>query len=258
MKKTGIGFVICLAIYLGIFWKPESPNKKNHINSDHIGQKERPKFKKNSTHRRLNKKALRKKIKRYKNTETIPLSFFEEIYSLNSEPEKTGSANFRVRNSDGTVPERALIISPNCSMPPIVLKKTSPVVRIALPTECMLQAKRKDKSLWTFSEAVALLSEKDQEIELILPVEAAGGLGISHISHEKGYQIVRVFPETPADRMGLQPGQVIVEVDGQPTKELSQNEFMSWMSGPDGTSVEFTLMDHDGEENSLTLERQAF
>ncbi|MBO4314206.1 MAG: S41 family peptidase [Desulfovibrio sp.] len=68
------------------------------------------------------------------------------------------------------------------------------------------------------------------------------GVGIE-ISMENS-QVVVVTPieDTPAFRAGLQAGDIILSINGQPTQELSLQEVVSRIRGPKGTEVELTLL----------------
>lgn len=68
------------------------------------------------------------------------------------------------------------------------------------------------------------------------------GVGIE-ISLENG-QVVVVTPieDTPAFRAGVQPGDVILSIDGQPTQELSLQEVVSRIRGAKGSEVELTVL----------------
>ncbi len=73
------------------------------------------------------------------------------------------------------------------------------------------------------------------------------GVGIE-ISMENG-QVVVVTPieDTPAFRAGLQPGDVILSINGQPTQELSLQEVVSRIRGAKGTEVELTILHSDAK-----------
>ncbi|MDE5833304.1 MAG: S41 family peptidase [Desulfovibrio sp.] len=73
------------------------------------------------------------------------------------------------------------------------------------------------------------------------------GIGIE-ISVENG-QVVVVSPieDTPAFRAGLQPGDVILTIDGQPTQELSLQEVVSRIRGPKGSEVELGILHSDAK-----------
>jgi carboxyl-terminal processing protease len=57
---------------------------------------------------------------------------------------------------------------------------------------------------------------------------------------------VRVFPDSPAQRGGLQDGDAILEIDGEPTRPLSVSEAVGRIRGPEGTLVLLTIL--RGEE----------
>lgn len=73
------------------------------------------------------------------------------------------------------------------------------------------------------------------------------GVGIE-ISVENG-QVVVVTPieDTPAFRAGLQPGDVILSIDGHPAQELSLQEVVSRIRGAKGTEVELGILHSDAK-----------
>ncbi len=73
------------------------------------------------------------------------------------------------------------------------------------------------------------------------------GVGIE-ISLENG-QVVVVAPieDTPAFRAGLQPGDVILSIDGQPAQELSLQEVVSRIRGAKGSEVELGILHTDAK-----------
>ncbi len=73
------------------------------------------------------------------------------------------------------------------------------------------------------------------------------GVGIE-ISLENG-QVVVVTPieDTPAFRAGVQPGDVILSIDGQPAQELSLQEVVSRIRGAKGTEVELGILHSDAK-----------
>jgi len=96
------------------------------------------------------------------------------------------------------------------------------------------------------------------EVELVVPRERTGGLGVAITAHPDGIQAMKVYPGTPAWEMGLETGDVIVEVDGLPTAALTLDEFIEVMTGPEGTDVAFVLgweTDTGWGEEDLVLTR---
>lgn len=73
------------------------------------------------------------------------------------------------------------------------------------------------------------------------------GVGIE-ISQENG-QITVVTPieDTPAFRAGLQPGDIILSINGQPAQELSLQEVVSRIRGPKGSEVELVILHHESK-----------
>ena len=78
------------------------------------------------------------------------------------------------------------------------------------------------------------------------------GVGIE-ISLENG-QVIVVTPieDTPAFRAGLQPGDVILSIDGQPAQELSLQEVVSRIRGAKGSEVELTIL-HSNAKTPQTV-----
>lgn len=108
---------------------------------------------------------------------------------------------------------------------------------------CLLQGRRRDGLLWARSSwlEVDLFEGDVVEVELVVPTERTGGLGVQIQPHDEGVEVVRVWPGTPAALMGLQSGDVITAVDGLPSSALTMDEFIEVMTGPEGTEVEFEL-----------------
>ncbi|MEG2171847.1 MAG: S41 family peptidase [Desulfovibrionaceae bacterium] len=77
------------------------------------------------------------------------------------------------------------------------------------------------------------------------------GVGIE-ISMENN-QIIVVTPieDTPAFRAGVQPGDIILSINGQPTQELSLQEVVTRIRGPKGSPVELNLLRTDSKTPQL-------
>lgn len=82
-----------------------------------------------------------------------------------------------------------------------------------------------------------------------------GGLGIE-VGLEDGFiKVVSPIDDTPASTAGIQPGDLIVKIDGQPTKGLSMMEAVEKMRGKAGSKIELTLVRDGGRPFDLTLTR---
>jgi carboxyl-terminal processing protease len=81
-----------------------------------------------------------------------------------------------------------------------------------------------------------------------------GGIG----ARMRGPQatVVEVFPDTPAERAGLQPGDTIVAVDGQSATDLKLDEVIRLVRGTEGTPVVLRMQRAaSGRVEDLTLVR---
>ena len=59
--------------------------------------------------------------------------------------------------------------------------------------------------------------------------------------------VVTPIEDTPAFRAGVQPGDVILSIDGQPAQELSLQEVVSRIRGAKGTEVELGILHSDAK-----------
>jgi carboxyl-terminal processing protease len=69
-----------------------------------------------------------------------------------------------------------------------------------------------------------------------------GGIGLADIwvavnPNEVGFEILHLIANSPAFKAGLQPGDVIQAVDGNPTKDLSRDDVLVCTRGKPGTVV---------------------
>ncbi|MBK5929376.1 S41 family peptidase [Halochromatium salexigens] len=80
-----------------------------------------------------------------------------------------------------------------------------------------------------------------------------GGLGIE-VGMEDGFvKVIAPIDDTPAQRAGIQAGDLIVRIDGKPVKGMSLSDAVELMRGKPGSAIELTLM-RDGEAKPLRVE----
>lgn len=125
---------------------------------------------------------------------------------------------------------------------------------------CTLQAVRRDGLLFARStrESVELREGEIAYLQLELQSTRTGGVGVRFRPTHMGMQVLQVVPGTPAWESGLEPGDVIVSVDGTAVTELSANAFVEAMTGPVGSDVQFTVRypsDEGTEAETLTVQR---
>ncbi len=80
----------------------------------------------------------------------------------------------------------------------------------------------------------------------------AVGIGVSIALEEEGLRVMTVFPDTPASKAGIEPGDLILEADG---KKLTAP---TGMLGDEGTTVKVKVRKADGETKELSMVRQKF
>ena len=69
-----------------------------------------------------------------------------------------------------------------------------------------------------------------------------GGIGIEITIRDGVLTVVSPLEGTPAYELGIQAGDQILRVDGEPTKEMTLMEAVKKMRGPKGTNVVLTIM----------------
>ncbi|MER2261931.1 MAG: S41 family peptidase [Psychrobacillus sp.] len=84
------------------------------------------------------------------------------------------------------------------------------------------------------------------------------GIGISIEEHEKGIQIVSTFDGAPAKEAGIEPGDIILTVDGNSTERMSVQQASSLITGKAGTKVNIEVLKITGEKQSYILTRKSF
>jgi len=79
-----------------------------------------------------------------------------------------------------------------------------------------------------------------------------GGLGIE-VGMEDGFvKVIAPIDDTPAQRAGMQAGDMIVRIDGKPIKGMSLSEAVKLMRGKPGSKIELTVV-REGEGSPLTV-----
>jgi carboxyl-terminal processing protease len=81
------------------------------------------------------------------------------------------------------------------------------------------------------------------------------GVGLSVLEVKKGLRVVKVFKGSPAEEGGVEVGDTIIEVEGEPIAGLTSGESTQKIKGPEGTQVTVKIekpKTHKKEELTLT------
>ena len=83
------------------------------------------------------------------------------------------------------------------------------------------------------------------------------GIGITITVHEEGigYNIIQVTPGGPAEKAGLQAGDIVIGAAGERFADVVDTSQSNVIRGEAGTTVEITVL-RSGEELTFTVERQ--
>ncbi len=84
-----------------------------------------------------------------------------------------------------------------------------------------------------------------------------GGLGIEITVKDRMLTVVAPIAGTPADKAGIQPGDRIVKIEGQPTKDMTLMEAVRRLRGPTGSKVTISILrEGHAEPMDVTLVRE--
>ncbi len=113
----------------------------------------------------------------------------------------------------------------------------------AEPGPCTVVGWRKDGLLETARQfaTVEVTPGTEAVVTFTFPIERTGGIGIAYEWTDLGPQVLEVHPASPAEEAGLEPGDIVVEVDGVETAGLTGDEYIALMTGPEGTDVTFVV-----------------
>jgi carboxyl-terminal processing protease len=80
-----------------------------------------------------------------------------------------------------------------------------------------------------------------------------GGIGIEVSMADNAVKVISPIDDTPADRAGIEPGDLIIKIDKTLVKGLSQSEAIDLMRGPKGSEVVLTII-RESENKPLLID----
>jgi len=79
-----------------------------------------------------------------------------------------------------------------------------------------------------------------------------GGLGIEVGMEDGLIKVISPIDDTPAQRAGIKPGDLIFRIDNKPVKEMGLDEAVKLMRGKPGTEIELSIL-RDGSSSPLKI-----
>ncbi len=118
------------------------------------------------------------------------------------------------------------------------------------PGVCVVRGMRRDGAFTVFGDDVSLQVGPGEKVEVSLPmpVHRTGGIGVRFEMTDGGARVVQVVAGTPAAEAGLGVGDLILEVNGQLTRDMDAVDFVRTMTGDEGTDVEFVVGYGSGDD----------
>jgi hypothetical protein len=159
-----------------------------------------------------------------------------------------------VRNAEGQAEGRVFV--EGCGNQALT-DKDGMYSMLVQPGTCTVNAFRRDGMLIGKGDAaeVTIADGQEQVLDFVLPELPTAGLGIQFSAQDGGFLIQGVVPGTAAADLGLESGDLVIEVDGTPTEGLSIEDFVDLAVGPVGTEVDIIVV-RDGQPERMTLDRR--
>lgn len=100
-------------------------------------------------------------------------------------------------------------------------------------------------------EAPALLVDVTRQAQTV----AFGTIGLDVEASDEGFAVTGVSDDAPAAAAGIRPGMMVTAVDGMPTIDMDVPTFERLVRGEPGAEVEVSVVDADGAEQIVVLDR---
>jgi hypothetical protein len=178
--------------------------------------------------------------------------------------EKRGRISGTVLETDGrpTVHGSVMVLGPKGEVMGTGIDEEGRFSVLVVPNRYRVYASRWDGQVEVRSDAhtVHVKAGKQVTAHFELPGHYSGEPGFIATLHTEGFRVEGVYKDTPAQRLGLSKGDIILEVEGISTLEMSEQEFERALVGPEGTEVELHVrfQDSDGDwEGVVNLQRSA-
>lgn len=91
-------------------------------------------------------------------------------------------------------------------------------------------------------EYTRFLDPKESEEQSISIESKLSGVGLQIMGRSSRLQVVAPLPDTPAEKAGVKPKDIIVTIDGQPTTGLTVEQAADRIRGEEGTVVQLGIL----------------
>lgn len=127
-----------------------------------------------------------------------------------------------------------------------------------IPEPCSVRAYRQDGVFTGLGDAVAVTPKPgvDTVVNLTLPPHRTAGLGMRVAPADGGIRLLGAIDGGAAAEAGLDAGDLVVAIDGEPTDGMDLEDFVGRATGREGTSVVIDVVGPDGEREQLRLDRR--
>lgn len=126
-----------------------------------------------------------------------------------------------------------------------------------LETEVLIEGAVRGIIQSTEDPNMRFMDPEDLEEFLLDTKGSYGGVGIRIIEANDYVVVFETFPDSPAERAGLTPGDRIIEADGNELTGQGLNRAVEYMRGPSDTSVDIIIKRPGADEPiELTVERE--
>lgn len=110
--------------------------------------------------------------------------------------------------------------------------------------------------VWSMGDPYTMYFNAEDAEEFNNEVEGKfSGIGAEIGLREEGITVISPIADTPAERAGLQSGDVILSIDGTSTNGFSVEQAVSMIRGEEGTTVTLTLLREGGEPFDVPIVR---
>jgi carboxyl-terminal processing protease len=162
--------------------------------------------------------------------------------------------------TDGTLPSAGLNLTGSTWSDFAKFSDRLDAITAATPSanKTLLERAAVDGMAKSMNECHTYYMDPDRAKGFNKPQPPVSGIGVTIRKPANApIEIVKVIPNTPAQRAGIRAGDQIVSVDGVDVTELLTEEVANKVKGPEGTSVTVGIL-RRGETLSFTLSRARF